>query len=115
MLDGLTLLDFSSMGPGPRCTRLLADYGMRVIKVRPPADTTRMMEAPWYAYSANRGTPQLHVDLSRESGRRLVHRLLRQVDAMVESFRPGVAARLGIGYEQVAAVNDAIVYCSVSG
>lgn len=94
---------------------MLADYGMRVIKVRPPAGATRMMEAPWYAYSANRGIPQLHVDLSRAAGRRLVHRLLRQADAMVESFRPGVAARLGIGYEQAAAVSDAIVYCSVSG
>ena len=115
MLDGFTLLDFSSMGPGPRCTRLLADYGMRVIKVRPPAGVTRVMEAPWFAYSANRSIPQLHVDLSREAGRRLVHRLLRHADAMVESFRPGVASRLGLGYKQVATVNDAIVYCSVSG
>jgi alpha-methylacyl-CoA racemase len=115
MLDGFTLLDFSSMGPGPRCTRLLADYGMRVVKVRPPAGATRMMEPPWYAYSANRGIAQLHVDLRREAGLRLAHRLLAQADAMVESFRPGVAARLGLGYKQVAAVNEAIVYCSVSG
>ena len=45
MLENLTLLDFSSMGPGPRCTRLLADYGVRVVKIRPPADGTRMMDA----------------------------------------------------------------------
>ena len=55
MLAGVTLLDFSSMGPGPRATRLLADYGMRVVKVRPPRQGTRMLSAPWFAYSANRG------------------------------------------------------------
>jgi len=114
MLQGLTLLDFSSMGPGPRCTRLLADYGMRVIKVRPPRGT-RMMEAPWYTYSANRGIPQIHVDLKTEAGGDLVRRLLPHVDAVVESFRPGVVGRLGIGYDDVRTVNQAVVYCSVSG
>jgi alpha-methylacyl-CoA racemase len=103
------------MGPGPRCTRLLADYGMRVVKVRPPVAATRLMDAPWYAYSANRGIPQIHVDLKHEAGRRLVYSLLARVDAMVESYRPGVAARLGIGYEDARAHNDSLVYCSVSG
>ena len=115
MLESLTLLDFSSMGPGPRCTRLLADYGMQVIKIRPPSGGTRMSEAPWYAYSSNRGIAQIAIDMKREAGRELVHRLLGQVDVMVESYRPGVAARLGIGYDDVRAVNPSIVYCSVSG
>jgi alpha-methylacyl-CoA racemase len=69
MLENMTLLDFSSMGPGPRCTRLLADYGLRVVKIRPPAAATRMMDAPWFAYSANRGIPQVHVDLKHQAGR----------------------------------------------
>jgi alpha-methylacyl-CoA racemase len=115
MLESLTLLDFSSMGPGPRCTRLLADYGMRVVKIRPPSVATRMVEAPWYAYSANRGIPQIEIDLKQDAGRDLVHRLLAAVDAMVESFRPGVAARLGIGYADVRPTNPTIVYCSVTG
>jgi len=115
MLENLTLLDFSSMGPGPRCTRLLADYGVRVVKIRPPADGTRMMDAPWYAYSANRGIPQIHVDLKDQAGQELVRSLLPRVDALVESFRPGVAARLGIGYDDARAVNESLVYCSVSG
>jgi alpha-methylacyl-CoA racemase len=115
MLEGLTLLDFSSIGPGPRCSRLLADYGMRVVKIRPPARQTRMIEAPWYSYSANRGIPQLAIDLRQEAGRQLVRRLLTKADAMQESFRPGVAARLGIGYPDATAANDRIVYCSISG
>ena len=115
VLDGLTLLDFSSMGPGPRCTRLLADYGLRVIKIRPPTGGTRLMDAPWYSYSANRGIRQVHVDLKLEAGQELVHRLLGRADAMIESYRPGVAARLGLGYDEVKASNEAIVYCSVSG
>jgi alpha-methylacyl-CoA racemase len=115
MLENLTLVDFSTIGPGPRCTRLLADYGVRVVKIRPPAAGTRMMDAPWYTYSANRGIPQIHVDLKHEAGRQLVLSLLPRVDALVESFRPGVAARLGIGYDDASAVNDSLVYCSVSG
>lgn len=115
MLDSCTLVDFSSMGPGPRCTRLLADYGMRVIKIRPPAGGTRLMDAPWYSYSANRGIPQLHVDLKQGRGREVVHRILARADVLVESYRPGVAARLGLGYDDVRAGNEGIVYCSVSG
>ena len=115
MLENLNLLDFSTMGPGPRCTRLLADYGLRVVKIRPPAAATRMMDAPWFTYSANRGIPQVHVDLSREAGQQLVRGLLPRADALVESYRPGVAARLGIGYDDARAVNDSLVYCSVSG
>jgi alpha-methylacyl-CoA racemase len=115
MLDSCTLVDFTSMGPGPRCTRLLADYGMRVIKIRPPVGGSRMMDAPWYSYSANRGIPQVHVDLKQERGRQLVHRILARADVLVESYRPGVAARLGLGYDDVRADNEGIVYCSVSG
>jgi alpha-methylacyl-CoA racemase len=115
MLSSHTLLDFSTAGPGPRCTRLLADYGMRVIKIRPPAGGTRMLDTPWYTYSANRGIRQIHVDLKQEAGRRLVHRMLQRADALVESYRPGVAGRLGLGYEDARAANEGIVYCSVSG
>jgi alpha-methylacyl-CoA racemase len=115
MLDTLTVLDFSSTGPGPRCTRLLADYGMQVIKIRPPSGNSRSLDGPWFSSSANRNIPQLHVDLKHEDGRRLVHRLLTRVDAVIESYRPGVAARLGIGYVEVRATNPSIVYCSVSG
>jgi alpha-methylacyl-CoA racemase len=115
MLASHTLLDFSTAGPGPRCTRLLADYGVRVIKIRPPAGGTRMIATPWYTYSANRGIRQIHVDLKQEAGRRLVHRMLERADVLLESYRPGVAARLGLGYEEVRATNEGIVYCSVSG
>jgi alpha-methylacyl-CoA racemase len=115
MLASHTLLDCSTAGPGPRCTRLLADYGVRVIKIRPPAGGTRMLTTPWYTYSANRGIRQIHVDLKLEAGRRLVHRMLERADVLLESYRPGVAARLGLGYEEVRATNEGIVYCSVSG
>jgi alpha-methylacyl-CoA racemase len=115
MLNNLVLLDFSSIGPGPRCTRLLADYGMRIVKIRPPVGGTRTIDAAWYAYSANRGIPQLHVDLKTDEGRGLVRRMLGRSDGMIESYRPGVAQRLGLGYDDARAANGSIVYCSVSG
>jgi alpha-methylacyl-CoA racemase len=115
VLAGLTVLDFSSIGPGPRCSRLLADYGMRVIKIRPPAGGSRVMEAPWFAYSANRGLDELRIDLKSTAGRDLGRRLARRSDCLIDGFRPGVAERLGIGYRELSVLNPQLVYCSISG
>jgi alpha-methylacyl-CoA racemase len=115
MLSNFTVLDFSSLGPGPRCTRLLADYGMRVLKIRPPRSGTRMLEPPWFGYAANRGIDQIHVDLKQREGLDLVKKMAAEADVVIESFRPGVAAKLGIGYEDLEPINSSIVYCSASG
>lgn len=115
MLSNFTVLDFSSLGPGPRCTRLLADYGMRVLKIRPPRSGTRMLEPPWFGYAANRGIDQIHIDLKQLEGVDLVKEMVTEADVVIESFRPGVAAKLGIAYTDLEPVNSSIVYCSASG
>lgn len=115
-LTGTAVLDLSFMGPGPRCTRLLADYGATVVKVAPvPGSAVRQIQPPPYAYSGDRGMSHVHVDLKEEGGRAAFLALAATADVVVEAFRPGVADRLGIGYDAVRSVNSGVVYCSVTG
>lgn len=115
-LDGFTVLDLASVGPAARASRILADYGMRVIKVAPVvAKGAKQVEPVFHAYGAGRGMRKIRVDLKTEAGREVIHRLARQADVIIESYRPGVAARLGVGYEDIKASNPEIVYCSTSG
>jgi alpha-methylacyl-CoA racemase len=115
-LAGVTVLDLSSVGPAARATRLLADYGATVVKVgavpgRGPAPVT----PPFFAYSALRGMRRVQLDVRHPDGRNAFLALATGADVVVESFRPGVVDRLGIGYEDLRAVNAGIVYCSTSG
>jgi alpha-methylacyl-CoA racemase len=115
-LAGVTVLDLSTVGPGTRCTRLLADYGARVIKVgAPPKQAGVQVEPAFWAYSARRGWQQVRIDLKAPEGRAAFLALAAKADVVLESYRPGVVARLRIGYEDVAQVNPRIVYCSTSG
>ena len=115
-LAGTTVLDLASVGPAARCTRLLADYGAEVVKVGPvPAAGAVQIEPPFFAYSGHRGMRRVLVDLKAEGGRQAFLALAAHADVVVESFRPGVVDRLGIGYEAVRAVNPTVVYCSTSG
>jgi alpha-methylacyl-CoA racemase len=114
MLTGITVLDFSIAGPGPRCTRILADYGARVIKVRPPADTD-LMQIGNHLYSADRDIDRVGVDLKSGGGLAVAERLIQGSDVVIESFRPGVAARLGIGFDDAVRLRPNVVYCSISG
>ena len=115
-LEGTTVLDLSSVGPAARATRLLADYGAAVTKVGPaPRRAGVATIAPAYAYSGHRGMRRVLVDLTDDDGRAAFLDLARAADVVVESFRPGVADRLGIGYSALRAVNESIVYCSTSG
>jgi alpha-methylacyl-CoA racemase len=115
-LDGLTVIDFSSVGPASRCSRILADYGATVIKVAsPPAKGGAQIQPPYWAYSAQRGMKRICIDLKAPEGKDAFLRLAADVDVLIESFRPGVARRLGIGYEDLNRVNRRIVYCSTSG
>jgi alpha-methylacyl-CoA racemase len=115
-LAGTTVLDLSTVGPATRCSRLLADYGARVVKVGPPpkAGATPLVP-PFHAYSGQRGQQRVQIDLRSERGRAAFLRLAAAADVVLESFRPGVVDRLGVGYEAVRAVNPGIVYCSTSG
>ena len=115
-LEGVNVLDLSSVGPAARATRLLADYGADVVKVGPvPRRAGVATVPPAYAYSGHRGMKRALLDLKSGGGRAAFLDLARRADVAVESFRPGVVDRLGIGYESVRAVSEGIVYCSTSG
>jgi alpha-methylacyl-CoA racemase len=112
-LAGVRVLDLSTVGPATRCTRLLADYGADVVKVG--ALGARGHQLAFHAYSGHRGTRRACIDLRSPAGNAAFLRLAAAADVVVESFRPGVVDRLGVGYAAVQAVNPGIVYCSTSG
>lgn len=115
-LAGVTVLDLSTVGPAARCGRLLADYGARVVKVGPPASSgATPIEPPFFSYGGGRGYLRVELDLKADGGRAAFLALAAMADVVVESFRPGVMGRLGLGYDDVRAANPAIVYCSTSG
>ncbi len=113
LLQGVRVLDLSTVGPAARCARILSDYGATVVKVGAPPG--KQVEPAWWAYAAGRGMKRIRLDLKSDAGREAFLRMVSSCDVVIESFRPGVAARLGIGYEDVRRVNEAIVYCSTSG
>jgi len=115
-LDGIRVLDFASVGPGARASRMLSDYGAEVIKLGPtPKDGGKQIVPPYYAYSGHRLMRRALLDLKADAGREAYLALAKDADVVLESFRPGVVDRLGIGYEATRAVNERIVYCSTSG
>jgi len=116
VLQGVTVLDLASVGPAARTSRWLADYGARVVKIGPPPRQSGVqIVPPFYAYSGHRGMERALLDLKSDSGRDAFLRLAARADVVIESFRPGVMERLGLGDAAVRAVNPAIVYCSTSG
>jgi alpha-methylacyl-CoA racemase len=115
-LAGTSVLDLSTVGPAARATRLLADYGASVVKVGPvPGRGPAQVDPPFFAYGGHRGMRRVRLDVRHPDGRDAFLALAAAADVVVESFRPGVVDRLGIGYRAVRAVNAAIVYCSTSG
>lgn len=123
-LDGLTVLDVTQVMAGPFCCQLLADFGAHVTKVEPPGtgDATRhsmgfkMAQGSSAAFLAvNRNKESIAVDLKREEGREAFLRLVDTADVVVENFRPGVTARLGIDYPVLRERNPALIYASISG
>jgi len=116
LLDGVTVLDLATVGPAARASRWLADYGARVVKVGAvPARGGVQIAPPFHSYSAHRGMQRIALDLKSADGVEAFLKLATAADVVIESFRPGVVGRLGIGYEDVRARNPRIVYCSTSG
>lgn len=116
VLDGIHVLDLSSVGPAARASRMLADYGATVIKVGPTRSRSSVqIEPPYFSYGAGRGLKRVRIDLKSDEGKQAFLRLAAAADVVIESFRPGVATRIGIGYEDVKRGNERIVYCSTSG
>jgi alpha-methylacyl-CoA racemase len=109
-LEGCLVLDFSTLLPGPLATLLLAEAGAEVIKIERPGagDMPSLAEL-------NRGKRCLVLDLKQPDDHQQLQPLLARADVLVEQFRPGVMDRLGLGYEDVAAINPTIVYCSITG
>jgi crotonobetainyl-CoA:carnitine CoA-transferase CaiB-like acyl-CoA transferase len=122
-LDGLTVLDFTRVLSGPYCTMLLADMGARVIKIEQPerGDDTRAWGPPFvgsesaYFLSINRNKESLTLDLKNPSSRAVLDGLLMRADILVENFRPGAMARLGLGYSELSETHPRLIYCSISG
>ena len=115
-LRGVVVLDLATVGPAARCTRVLADYGATVVKVGAvPGRGPEPIRPPLHAYSATRHFRHAAIDLKDPDGRAAFLGLVRAADVVVESFRPGVVDRLGIGYEALRAVDPRIVLCSTTG
>ena len=120
-LEGLRVVDLSWFLPGPYLTTALCDHGATVIKVEPPGEgdpgrQIRPVDERTTVFFRNmgRGKKSVVLDLKSEQGRADLFRLASEADVLVESFRPGVAARFGVGYDAVSAANPGIVYCSIS-
>ena len=121
-LDGIRVLDHTQVMAGPFCAMLLADMGADVIKIEPPGgESTRGGELeliPGVSASflaVNRNKRGLVLDLKRREGVDILKRLAGTADVLVENYRPGVAARLGVDYATLATINPRLVYCSISG
>lgn len=120
-LDDLLVLDFSTLLPGPLASLFLSEAGARVIKIeRPGGEDMRgfpprlgQTSAPFAAL--NRGKQSVEIDLKAADALDRLTPLIRQADILIEQFRPGVMARLGFGYEALAALNPRLIYCSISG
>ena len=126
-LSGIRVLDLSRLLPGGFCSLLLADFGAEVLKVEDTGAGDYIRWAPPYYEGAedsaksalflslNRNKRSIRIDLKNEAGREVLLRLVREYDVVLESFRPGVLDRLGVGYERMREENPGLVYCAITG
>lgn len=124
-LNGIRVLDLSRVLAGPYCTMTLGDLGADVIKVESPdGDETRGWGPPFtgkargesaYYLCINRNKRSIVVDFKTEEGLTLLHELIKRSDVLVENFRPGTLARVGLDYETVSTLNPQLIYCSITG
>jgi crotonobetainyl-CoA:carnitine CoA-transferase CaiB-like acyl-CoA transferase len=122
-LDGVMVLDLTRVLSGPYCTMLLADMGARVVKIEQPGrgDDTRAWGPPFlegesaYFLSINRNKESVTLDFKHPDGRAILDSLIARADVLVENFRPGTLAKIGLDYRTLASRQPRLVYCSVSG
>jgi crotonobetainyl-CoA:carnitine CoA-transferase CaiB-like acyl-CoA transferase len=121
-LDGVRIVDLTRLLPGAFGVGVLSDLGADVVKVEQPVIGDYMREnepkmggESAYSWITDRNRRSLSIDLKEPRGVAALKRLVAEADALVESFRPGVMARLGLGYEELRETNPALVYCSISG
>jgi len=121
-LDGIRVIDLTRVLSGPFCTQILADHGADVIKIEPPnGDETRTWGPPFiddtaaYYKGVNRNKRGTSLDLSSETGKRLLYRLLEDADVLIENFKAGSMERWGLGYDNLSNRFPRLIYCSISG
>jgi crotonobetainyl-CoA:carnitine CoA-transferase CaiB-like acyl-CoA transferase len=110
-LTGKTVIDLSRMLPGPYCSMILADHGARVIAV----EEKRFAEDPFFISALYRNKEHMTLNLKSESGQDVFYKLVKMADVLIEGFRPGVTARLGVDYYSLREINPRLVYCSITG
>ena len=117
-LSGLKVLDFSAVFAGPICTRILSDCGADVVKVEPPrgGDVIRGPRGTSSVFSHfNAGKRSVTINLNEPAGQEVARSLARTADIVVENYRPGIMSRFGLDYESLRAINEKLIYCSISG
>jgi crotonobetainyl-CoA:carnitine CoA-transferase CaiB-like acyl-CoA transferase len=119
-LSGVKVIDFTQVMAGPTCTLSMADLGADVVKVEAPAGDLARALSPWVQgegvpfLALNRNKRSIVLDLKQPEHRQAALQLVSQAEVLVESFRPGVMARLGLDYPTVSSANPRLIYCSVS-
>lgn len=122
-LSGIKVVDLSRVVAGPTCTSMLGDLGADIIKVEGPGllDETRTWFPPdvdnisLYFMAVNRNKRAITVDLKTEKGIQIIKKLLKEADVVVENFKTGTMERLGLGYEELKALNPELIHCSITG
>lgn len=120
-LDGILVVDFSTLLPGPLATLMLAEAGAEVVKIERPGGEDMRAYPPFVDNVSvpfamlNRGKASVEIDLKDEAARGRLWPLLARADVVVEQFRPGVMDRLGLGYEAIRVVNPGVIFCSITG
>ena len=115
-LAGLRVLELTQVMAGPFCGQVLGDMGADVVKVEPPeGDSTRRSLGTMAFLAVNRNKRSIALDLKSSSHQAVLQRLARDADVVLENYRPGVAARLGAGWETMSELNPRLIYASVSG
>jgi alpha-methylacyl-CoA racemase len=120
-LNGLFVLDFTTLLPGPLATLMLAEAGAEVLKIEQPGGENARRFPPFVGNESaafamlNRGKASMTLDLKIDADRDKLMPLIKRADIVVEQFRPGVMDRLGLGYDELTKINSKLIYCSISG
>lgn len=125
-LEGIKVVDLSHVLAAPFCTMILADMGADVVKVEPPVGDDSRAFGPFvdeegggkqsgYFMSINRNKRSICVDLKKDEGKQILHKMISEADVVVENYRPTTMRKLGFSYEELKKINPGIIYCSICG
>ena len=122
LLKGIKIIDLTRFVAGPHCTLVLSDLGAEIIKIEKPikGDDLRIigpkiLDTSLWASVLNRGKKSLSLDLKEEKGKKILNKLIKEADVIVENFRPGVMEKLGLSWGNVNKINKKIIMARISG